>query len=61
MKYLDLVFWKLQEKKLIVKLEKSEFIVSHGSLKMDKDNIEAIFSWPAPRYATEVRIFHGLT
>ena len=69
MKHLELVLRKLQEK-LTVNLEKSEFmkekvvylrfVVSQGSLKIDKDKIEAILSWPTPRSAIEVGSFHGL-
>ena len=70
MKHLELVLRKLQEDKLTINLEKSEFVkedlvhlgfvVSQGSLKMDKDKVEAILSWPTPRFATKVRSFHGL-
>lgn len=70
MKHLEMVLKKLQEEKLIVNLEKSEFmkeylvyfgfLVSQGSLKMEKRKVEAILSWPTPRSATEVRSLHGL-
>ena len=70
MKHLEFVLRKLQEEKLTVKLEKSEFIkeelmylaflVYQGSLKMDKDKVGAILSCPTPRSTTEVRSFHGL-
>ena len=70
MKHLEMVFRKLQEEKLIVNLEKGEFmkeelvylrfVVSQGNLKMEKDKVEVILSWPTPRSSTEVRIFHGL-
>lgn len=69
-KHLELVLRKLQEEKLIVNLEKSDFmkeelvylgfLVSQGSLKMDKDKVEAILSSPTPRSTTEVGRFHGL-
>ena len=68
MKHLELVLRKLQEVKLTVNLDKSEFmkeelvylgfVVSQGSLKMDKDKVEAILSWSTPRFASEVRNFH---
>ena len=69
MKQLELVLRKLQDM-LIVNLEKFEFmkeelvylgfVMSQRSLKMDKENVEAILSWPTPRSATKVRSFHGL-
>ena len=69
MKQLELVLRKLQDM-LIVNLEKFEFmkeelvylgfVMSQRSLKMDKDNVEAILSWPTPRSATMVKSFHGL-
>ena len=61
---------RLQEEKLTINLEKSEFmkeelvylgfVVSPGNLKMDKSKLEAILSWPTPRSTIEVRIFLGL-
>ena len=36
------------------------FAVFEGSLKMDKEKLEAILSWPTPRSTTKVKIFHGL-
>jgi hypothetical protein len=70
MKHLELVLKKLQEEKLTLNLEKSEFmkeelvylgfVVSKGDLKMDKEKVEAIFNWPTPKTGTEVRSFHGL-
>ena len=36
------------------------FLLSQESLKMDKDKVEAILSWPTPRSTTKVRSFHGL-
>ena len=36
------------------------FFVSPEGLKMDPEKVKAIFEWPAPRSATEVRSFHGL-
>ena len=36
------------------------FVVSKGSLKMDKEKVAAILSWPTPTIAIEVRIFHVL-
>ena len=36
------------------------FVVSEEGLKMDRDKVQAILSWPIPRNAYEVRIFHGL-
>ena len=71
MRHLELVLRRLQEKKLTVNLEKSEFmkeelvylgfVVSQGSLKMDKRKVDAILSWPSPRFSTEVISFHGLS
>ena len=65
-----MVLRKLQEEKLTVNLEKSEFmkeelvylgfVVSQGNLKMEKYKVEAIFSWPTPRSTSKVRSFHGL-
>ena len=70
MKHLEMMLRKLQEEKLTVNLEKSEFmkeelvylgfVVSQGSLKMDKSKVEEILSWSTPRSAIEVRSFHGL-
>lgn len=60
----------LQEEKLIGNLEKSEFmkeelvylgfVVSQGSMKIDKSKVEAILSWPTPRSIVEVKSFHGM-
>ena len=36
------------------------FVVFQGSLKMDKDKVEAILSWPTPRSTTKVKSFYGL-
>ena len=36
------------------------FVISQGSLKMDKDKVSAILSWPPPRIVGDVRSFHGL-
>lgn len=70
MKHLEPMMRKLQEEKLIINLEKSEFmkqelvylgfVVSQGNLKMGKSKVEAILSWPTPRIGTKFRSFHEL-
>ena len=36
------------------------FMVSEEGLNMDRVKMQTILSWPIPRSAYEVRIFHGL-
>ena len=64
------VFERLREEKKIINLKtcsfaKKElvylgFVVSPEGLKMDLEKVKAILEWSAPRFATEVRSFHGL-
>ena len=65
-----MVLRKLHEEKLVINLEKYEFmsqdivylglVVSKGSLKMDQKKVVAILNWPPPTRTIEVRSFHGL-
>ena len=62
---------RLHEEKLAINLEKCDFfkeelvylgfVVSQGTLKMDKEKVAAILDWPTPTTSTEVRSFHGLS
>ena len=66
--HIQKVFEKLREEKLLINLKKCSFVkkelvylgflVSVEGLKMDPEKVEAIFEWPTPRSATEVRYFH---
>ena len=62
LQHIELIFKKLQEEKLMINLEKYEFIktelvylgfvLSHGNLKMDSSKVEAILNWPTPKTTT---------
>ena len=64
------VLESIREEKLLINLKKCSFVkrelvylgfvVSSEGLKMDPEKVKAILEWPTPRFATEVRSFHGL-
>ena len=63
------VFDNLREEKLLINLEKCNFVkelvylgfvVSIEGLKMNLEKVKAILKWPTPRGEIEVRSFHGL-
>ena len=64
------VLERLKEEKMLINLKKRSFVkrelvylgfvVSPEGLKMDLEKVRAILEWPTPRFATEVRKFHGL-
>ena len=68
--HLELVFKKLKENRLYVKLKKCEFlkssveylghIVGNNSIKPDTNKVEAIQQWPVPKDSKEVMSFMGL-
>ncbi|GLJ27821.1 hypothetical protein SUGI_0546000 [Cryptomeria japonica] len=70
LKHIEIVLKKLCDEQLTINLEKCEFmkqelvylgfVISSGDLNMDSSKVEAIISWPTPKTASEVRIFHGL-
>ena len=70
LEHIDMVLRRLHEEKLVINLEKClfmkeeltylGFVISQGSLKMDKDKVSAILSWPPPKIVGDVRNFHGL-
>ena len=70
-KYVEAILQRLHEEKLAINLEKCDFfkqelvylgfVVSKGSLKMDKEKVAAILNWPPPTTSTEVRSFHVLS
>lgn len=71
LEHIDMVLRRLHEEKLVINLEKClsmqeeltylGFVISQGSLKMDKEKVSAILSWPPPRTTVgDVRSFHGL-
>ena len=70
-KHVEVVLQRLHEEKLGINLEKCDFfknelvflgfVVSIGSLKMDKNNISTTLNWPKPTRSTKVRSFHGLS
>ena len=70
LRHLELVFGKLKENKLYVKLKKCKFlqssveylghIVGNNSIKPDKNKVEAIQQWETPRNSKEVMAFMGL-
>ena len=61
---------RLREEKLLINLKKCSFVkrdlvylgffVSTKGIKMDLEKVNVILEWPTPRYAIEVRSFHGL-
>lgn len=63
------VLRKLQEAKLLVEPDKSEFhtqrvkylgyMIEPGQIQMDPDKIRAIMDWPTPRNVKDVRAFQG--
>ena len=65
-----MVLRRLHEEKLVINLEKClfmqeeltylGFVISQGSLKMDKDKISSILSWPPPKIVGDVSNFHSL-
>lgn len=67
LKHVRMVFETLHREKLLINLEKCEFMkkelvyldffISKGSIKMDPSKVEAILSWPTPRIMGEVRSF----
>ncbi|RVW59557.1 Retrovirus-related Pol polyprotein from transposon 297 [Vitis vinifera] len=69
-KHLRLVFQRLRENKLYVKLEKCEFVqeeitflghkINASLIRMDKSKVQAIMEWPVPSKVTESRSFLGL-
>ena len=69
-KHLRLVFQRLRENRLYVKLEKCEFVqeditflghkINAGLIRMDKSKVQAIVEWPVPSKVTESRSFLGL-
>lgn len=69
-RHLRLVFPKLREYVHCVKREKCDFrkieikllghIISHGSVRNDPRQVEAIESWSAPTIVEELRLFLGL-
>jgi hypothetical protein len=64
------VFNVLRQHKLYIKLSKCSFfkaeveflghIVGHSTIKMSKDKLDTIMTWPSPKSVTEVRSFLGL-
>ena len=64
------VLERSKEDKMLINLKKCSFVkrelvylgfvVSSEGLKIDLEKVKAIFEWPTPRSATEVRSFHGL-
>ena len=64
------MFSKLRQDKLLINLEKYNFVkkglvylgfvVSIEGLKMDLEKLKAILEWPTPRSVKEVRSFDGL-
>lgn len=70
MKHLNLVLRRLNEEKLMINLNKCEFmkrklvylgfVITKGTLKMDPSKVEAILSWPTPKSIGKGRSFHGL-
>ena len=70
LKYLENILSILHEHKMMINLEKCEFMnqdlvylismISKGCLKMDPSKIDAILNWTIPRTRREVRSFHGM-
>ena len=70
MEHLHEVFQTLREQKLYANLKKCHFLIDilvflgyvvlGDGIKMDPSNIEAILSWPVPKYLHNVTSFHGL-
>ena len=70
LQHLQEVFMVLQANELYINLKKCnfmtksliflEFIISSQGIHVDEEKVRAIRDWPAPKSATEVRIFHGL-
>ncbi|WCJ29454.1 Transposon Tf2-6 polyprotein [Euphorbia peplus] len=68
--HLRLVFTKLRENKLFLKLEKCAFgqtriqflghVIEQGRVSMDQKKVKAIADWPTPTNTTELRSFLGL-
>ena len=36
------------------------FLISHGTLKMDPKNVDAIINWPPPKNQGDLRSLHGI-
>ena len=70
LEHIDMVLRRLHEEKLVINLENFMFmqeeltylgfVISQGSLKMDKDKVSVILSWPPPKTIGDVGSFHGL-
>ena len=70
-KHVQNFFKKLHEEKLMIDLEKCNFIkqelvycafvFSQGNVKMHQDKVDAILSWPTPKTTIDVKKFHGLS
>ena len=64
------VLERLKEEKLLINMKKCSFakrelvylgfVVLAQGLKMDPAKVKVILEWPTPRYAIEVRSFHGM-
>ena len=70
-KHVDAILKRLHEEKLAINLDKCDFfkqelvylgfLVSQGTLKMDKEKVVAILDWSTPTTSTKVRSLHGLS
>jgi Reverse transcriptase (RNA-dependent DNA polymerase) len=64
------VLWKLKENNLFLKAKKCTFdaaeieflglIIGPDGIKMDLIKVEAIMSWPVPKWVKDVQTFLGL-
>ena len=71
MKHLEIELKWLQEEKITINLEMSEFmkqelvylgfVVFQGDLKLDPSKVEAIINWPTHKIWKKARSFHGLS